>query len=157
SNGYNLSSDETCHFNNVGDLNNTDPKLGPLQNNGGPTMTMALPSGSAAIDAGNPSGCTDGHGHLLTTDQRGMPRPDREDTAGCDIGAYEFQAVSQRGHCVYVCGSVRCGMLTGYCAGSVDNACRKTFDPVHCPVGQPAGASGSSCGEPVDTTRSCTP
>src|SRR5438874_1318012 len=42
SHGYNLNSDGTCNFNNAGDLNNTDPKLGPLQNNGGPTATMAL-------------------------------------------------------------------------------------------------------------------
>ena len=52
---------------------------------------MALLPGSPAIDAGNPSGCTDGHGHLPTTDQRGMPRPDKEDSAGCDIGAFESQ------------------------------------------------------------------
>jgi hypothetical protein len=89
---YNLSSDSTCNFNGLGDLNNTDPKLGPLQNNGGPTMTMALPPGSPAIDAGNPGGCTDGKGHLLKTDQRGKPRPDSEDNSGCDIGAYERQS-----------------------------------------------------------------
>jgi len=52
---------------------------------------MALLPGSTAIDAGNPSGCTDGNGHLLTTDQRGMPRPDKEDSVGCDMGAYESQ------------------------------------------------------------------
>ena len=91
SNGYNLSSDGTCNFSHSGDLNNTNPKLGALKNNGGPTDTMALPSGSPAIDAGNPAGCTDSHAHLLTTDQRGQPRPDKEDTGGCDIGAYESQ------------------------------------------------------------------
>jgi len=91
SNGYNLSSDGTCNFSRLGDLNNTDPKLGPLQNNGGPTQTQALLTGSPAIDAGNPNGCTDGNGHLLKTDQRGAPRPDKEDTGGCDMGAYEFQ------------------------------------------------------------------
>ena len=91
SSGYNLSSDNTCNFNKTGDLNNTDPLLGPLQNNGGPTQTMGLLSGSPAIDAGNPTGCTDGHGHLLKTDQRGQPRPDKEDLGGCDIGAYEKQ------------------------------------------------------------------
>ncbi len=64
SNGYNLSSDNTCAFNHSGDFNNPDPMLGPLQNNGGPTQTMALATGSPAIDAGNPSGCTDGQGHL---------------------------------------------------------------------------------------------
>ena len=92
SNGYNLSSDRTCGFNNTGDLNNTNPVLGPLQDNGGPTETMALLSGSPAIDAGNPGGCTNGQGRLLTTDQRGMPRPDHEDTGGCDMGAYESQS-----------------------------------------------------------------
>jgi hypothetical protein len=92
SNGYNLSSDKTCNFTNTGDVNNTDPKLGGLQYNSGPTQTMALPPGSPAIDAGNPNGCTDSKGHLLKTDQRGMPRPDKEDTGGCDMGAYESQS-----------------------------------------------------------------
>jgi hypothetical protein len=92
SHGYNLSSDGTCNLNNTGDLNNHDPMLGPLQNNGGPTPTMALLSGSPAIDAGNPSGCTDGQGQLLKTDQRGQPRPDKEDTVGCDMGAFESQS-----------------------------------------------------------------
>jgi hypothetical protein len=91
SRGYNLSSDSTCDFDGAGDLNNTDPGLGKLQNNGGPTETMALLSGSPAIDSGNPSGCTDGKGHLLKTDQRGEPRPDKEDAGGCDRGAYERQ------------------------------------------------------------------
>ena len=92
SNGYNLSSDGTCNFSGTGDLNNTDPKLGPLQNNGGPTQTQALLSGSPAIDDGNPSGCTDSNGNLLKTDQRGKLRPDKEDTGGCDMSAYERQS-----------------------------------------------------------------
>jgi hypothetical protein len=91
SKGYNLSSDNSCNFNGPGDMNNIDPKLGPLQNNGGPTQTQALLSGSPAIDAGNPSGCRDSNGSLLKTDQRGMPRPNPEDTGGCDMGAYERQ------------------------------------------------------------------
>lgn len=92
SHGYNISSDGTCNFTRVGDLNNHDPLLGPLQNNGGTTSTMALLPGSPAIDAGNPAGCTDGQDNLLKTDQRGMPRPDHEDTGGCDMGAYETQS-----------------------------------------------------------------
>jgi hypothetical protein len=91
SKGYNLSSDGTCNFKNTGDLNNVNPKLGPLQNNGGPTPTHALLTGSPAIDAGNPNGCSDGDGHLLKTDQRGKPRPDKEDSVGCDMGAFERQ------------------------------------------------------------------
>jgi hypothetical protein len=92
SKGYNLSSDDSCDFDGRSDMNNTNPMLGPLQYNGGPTKTQALLAGSPAIDSGNPSGCTDGQGHLLKTDQRGMPRPDREDAGGCDIGAYERQS-----------------------------------------------------------------
>jgi hypothetical protein len=92
SGGYNLSSDESCSFAGAGDLNGLDPKLGPLQNNGGPTDTMALLPGSPAIDAGNPGGCADSQGHLLKTDQRGKPRPDKEDAGRCDIGAYESQS-----------------------------------------------------------------
>ena len=91
SNGYNLSSDRTCNFNNTGDLNNTDPKLGQLGYYGGATQTIPLLSGSPAIDAGNPNGCTDSQGHPLKTDQRGKPRPDNEDSGGCDMGAYERQ------------------------------------------------------------------
>jgi hypothetical protein len=94
SNGYNLSSDSTCNLNATGDLNNTAPQLGPLQNNSGPTETMALLAGSPAIDAGNPAGCTDTRGHLLKTDQRGQPRPDQPETTGCDMGSYESQGIN---------------------------------------------------------------
>jgi hypothetical protein len=93
SKGYNMSSDGTCNFSNHGDRNNiSDPKLGTLGNYGGPTETIPLLSGSPAIDAGNPSGCKDGQGHLLKTDQRGQPRANTEDKTGCDIGAYERQS-----------------------------------------------------------------
>jgi hypothetical protein len=91
SEGYNLSSDNSCNFNGPGDLNSTDPLLGAFADHGGPTRTISLQKASPAVDAGNPNGCTDGNGHLLTTDQRGYPRPDPEDTSGCDIGAYERQ------------------------------------------------------------------
>jgi len=64
--------------------------LGPLQNNGGPTQTQALASSSPAINAGNPGGCLDSAGALLTTDQRGFPRPFNGRI--CDIGSYELQA-----------------------------------------------------------------
>ena len=92
SHGYNLSSDSSCAFSNSGDRDDTNPVLGTLGYYGGPTPTIPLLTGSPAIDAGNPSGCTDGSGHLLKTDQRGMPRPDPEDSGGCDMGAYERQS-----------------------------------------------------------------
>jgi hypothetical protein len=54
--GYNLSSDDGGgYLNGPGDQINTDPLLGPLQNNGGPTFTHELLSGSPAIDAGDPN------------------------------------------------------------------------------------------------------
>jgi predicted outer membrane repeat protein len=59
-----------------------DPKLGPLQDNGGPTWTMAVLPGSPAIDAGGP---TDSE-----WDQRGPGYP-RSVNGMTDIGAYEVQ------------------------------------------------------------------
>jgi hypothetical protein len=54
SEGYNLSSDDgSGYLTGPGDQINTNPLLGPLQDNGGPTLTRALLVGSPAIDAGN--------------------------------------------------------------------------------------------------------
>jgi len=92
SDGFNLSSDNGggCLTNATTDLVSTDPKLGPLQNNGGPTATHALLSGSPAIDRGKNFG--------LSTDQRGRPRPvnfagipNAMGGDGSDIGAFEAQ------------------------------------------------------------------
>jgi len=77
--GNNLSSDGSCAFTNIGSLNKTVPMLGPLTNNGGPTLTMRLLPGSPAIDAGDTAAAP-------LTDQRGFPRPVG---AAADIGAYE--------------------------------------------------------------------
>jgi len=56
SHGYNLSSDDGGgHLTGPGDQINTNPLLGPLQDNGGPTFTHELLSGSPAIDAGDPN------------------------------------------------------------------------------------------------------
>ena len=77
----------------TGDLLSSDPLLGALQNNGGPTLTHALLAGSPAVDAGNPNGCLDSTGALLQTDQRGLPRStdgNGNGTAACDIGAFEL-------------------------------------------------------------------
>jgi CSLREA domain-containing protein len=78
--GYNLENGNTCDFSATGDLVNTDPKLGNLMDNGGPTETMALLTGSPAIDAATPK-CAP-----PKTDQRGVSRPQGP---RCDIGAYE--------------------------------------------------------------------
>jgi predicted outer membrane repeat protein len=87
--GYNVSSDDGGGFlTGSGDQINTDPLLGPLQDNGGPTFTHELLKGSPAIDAGDPS---------FTPppfyDQRG---PDffRVRNGRIDIGSFEVQAGS---------------------------------------------------------------
>jgi CSLREA domain-containing protein len=91
--GYNISDDSTCGFSATGSAINVDPMLAALADNGGPTMTFALESGSPAIDAIPLADCTDQASptpNPITTDQRGMSRPDAGE-AVCDIGAYEFQ------------------------------------------------------------------
>jgi hypothetical protein len=60
-----------------------DPLLGPLQDNGGPTLTHALLSGSPAIDAGN-------NAYATYWDQRGEGFP-RIVNGIIDIGAFEYQ------------------------------------------------------------------
>jgi hypothetical protein len=84
SDGYNLSSDSGGGFlTATGDQINTNPRLGPLADYGGPTLTMLPLPGSPAIDAGNDSVTS-----FLATDQRGYPRLSG---AHVDIGAVEAQ------------------------------------------------------------------
>ncbi|GAA0716098.1 IPTL-CTERM sorting domain-containing protein [Dokdonella soli] len=64
---------------------NTDPLLGVLADNGGPTRTHALLRGSPAVDVGNNSA-------NLSFDQRGAGYP-RVYGAAADIGAFEQQAL----------------------------------------------------------------
>jgi hypothetical protein len=86
SDGYNVCSDDGGGFlNGPGDQINTDPLLGPLQDNGGPTLThMPMPA-SPAIDAGDPNF---------------LPPPSRDQRGPCffrvfgrriDIGSVETQ------------------------------------------------------------------
>jgi len=75
--GGNVESAITCNLTQPTDKPNTNPQLGPLADNGGPTQTRALPATSPAIDTG-PPGCP-------PTDQRGISRQ-----GACDSGAYEF-------------------------------------------------------------------
>jgi hypothetical protein len=86
SQGHNISSDGSlaATFTQPGDLNNTDPKIGPLADNGGPTFTQALLAGSPALDAASGVGAPD-------TDQRGVARPQG---GGFDIGAFELQVTT---------------------------------------------------------------
>jgi large repetitive protein len=95
---------EAYGFNRLGDLSGcvftgnggaaiglvTRATVGPLTDNGGPTLTNALLAGSQAIDSSTAQGCIDEIGAPLDTDQRGAFR-----VAGarCDLGAYEFGSV----------------------------------------------------------------
>ena len=79
SNGNNLETAQTCGFTSLGDIQNENPMLEPLRQNGGPTPTRALKPGSPAINKGSNAGCE-------PRDQRGIPRPQGP---RCDIGAYE--------------------------------------------------------------------
>ena len=84
--GYNLSNDNGGGFlTAIGDQVNTNPMLGPLQNNGGPTFTHELLMGSPALNAGNP-----GFTPPPDFDQRG-PGYSRVFNARIDIGSFELQ------------------------------------------------------------------
>lgn len=98
----------TCAFTaNTGDLLNVNAGLATSTNNGGPVAgsslgiisamaTRAPLPNSALVDAGNPNGCRDDVGQVLTADQIGRARadgPDGDATVECDIGAIEFSDV----------------------------------------------------------------
>ena len=77
--GYNIVEDGSCI--SAPTSFSGDPLLGPLTDNGGPTLTHALLPGSPAIDA-----ITDAAACTLAADQRGVARPQG---SACDIGAVE--------------------------------------------------------------------
>ena len=72
----NLDSDGSCAFTQPSDQSGVDPQLGPLADNGGPTLTHLPDDFSPVVDAGVAS-CDD-------ADQRGVARDE-----SCDIGAVE--------------------------------------------------------------------
>jgi hypothetical protein len=74
------------------------PSLNPLANNGGPTQTMSLQPGSAALGAGDPN-AVDAYGNLLTSDQRGSARPHGSGQTP-DIGAYDTHSSPSANHLV---------------------------------------------------------
>ncbi len=103
SQGYNLCNDiggnwypPVSFLTAIGDQTYTNAQLGPLQDNGGPTATMALLPGSPALDKGKSLG--------VTTDQRGLARPvdisytpNATGGDGSDIGAFEAGSIAVRG------------------------------------------------------------
>lgn len=91
---YNLignSSGATFTGATTHNITNVNPLLGPLGDNGGPTMTHALLSGSPAINAGSNALAVDQNGSPLTTDQRGIGFS-RIASNTVDIGAFELVA-----------------------------------------------------------------
>ena len=102
--GYNLEKTGTCGLSGPGDRSNIDPRLDPtgLKDNGGPTKTIALCTGSGtptgctgkspAIDVVPVAKCTGAGGNPLGLDQRHFYRPadgDRNGSFLCDMGAFE--------------------------------------------------------------------
>lgn len=81
SNGWNIDDDGTCGLDAATDLNNMDPRLAPLADNGGPTPTLALDPASPAVDLIPDFQC------WFVRDQRSIPRPQGD---GCDSGAFEL-------------------------------------------------------------------
>jgi hypothetical protein len=88
SNGHNIESpNDTCGFDQLTDQVNVTTEalaLGPLADNGGPTETKALLSGSVAIDVIPPEM------REVDEDQRGVTRPQGP---ACDVGAFELEVV----------------------------------------------------------------
>ncbi|MEM7143090.1 MAG: pentapeptide repeat-containing protein [Actinomycetota bacterium] len=81
--GGNVVSDATCGFAAAGDVENTDPLLGPLADNGGPVVTFLPGGASPAVD--RVANCAS------AVDARGVARPQG---TGCDSGAVERAAMA---------------------------------------------------------------
>jgi predicted outer membrane repeat protein len=80
SQGHNLDTGASCNMSATGDLQNTNPQVQTLGDNGGSVLTGALAATSPAINAGTNTGCP-------ATDARGVSRPQG---TSCDIGSYEY-------------------------------------------------------------------
>ena len=94
SEAYSMDSDGSCAMDALTDLPTGDPLLGPLEANGGTTLSHALLPGSPALNMVPPADCIwDQFRNLsgtqrLPMDQRHAPRPQG---TGCDVGAFEVQ------------------------------------------------------------------
>ena len=99
--GHNIDDDGSCGFSGTS-LSDANPMLDPagLANNGGPTHTIALESGSPAINAGDQSACAAPPVNNL--DQRSYVRPGTG-YANCSIGAFEYNSPGPPLSCVGDC------------------------------------------------------
>jgi hypothetical protein len=135
--GYNISSDASCGFSGTS-LNSTSPGLASsIENNGGPTGTIALLAGSEAI--GRDTDCTDQSGDPVLTDQRLYTRPDSP--SKCDSGAYEFDGTEPL---ELVSGSERLQIV--HSTGSMSDQINTAFTFID----NGPGASSTSCDDSND-------
>ena len=125
---------------------NGDPRLRALADNGGPTPTMALGAGSAAIDAALSAICP-------ASDQRGIVRPFG---SGCDIGAYESDVLDVSPPVLTVPAGIVTsatgpnGAAVSYTASAVDDV----DGPVAVTCAPPSGATFAIGTTPVTCTAS---
>lgn len=142
SGGYNLDSDGSCPWTEPSDISNGDPDLGPLTDNGGPTMTHLPSSDGDAVDNG-PLSC-------LATDQRGEFRPVGP---ACDIGSVEVQSGSAFVLCAdYYTGRVL-SPLNGQCnARQYELVVPDSFPLVFC-IDVYTGAVSYTFGRPCNPPR----
>lgn len=90
--GYNFADDTSCALTGATDKQGAglDPFLGAPASNGGPTQTLLPQLSSPLIDAIPAAACQSGPAAGVTTDQRGVVRPQG---SGCDIGAVELEVI----------------------------------------------------------------
>ena len=136
--GHNLDSDGTCGLAATGDFSGANPMLGPLRDNGGPTLTHALLLSSPAIDAGDDS--VAGPPLSLITDQRGEPRLQR---AHVDIGAFELEASAPELLVVTTTLDTNDGTCDGNCSLREAIAAALPGDHIEIPAGIYTLTSGS--------------
>jgi uncharacterized repeat protein (TIGR01451 family) len=79
--GHNIEDKDQCGLTQPSDQKNTDPRLGSVQDNGGPGPTVGFGLDSPAFDRGDASTCR-------PADERGVGRPQ---AGGCDVGAFELE------------------------------------------------------------------
>lgn len=89
--GYNLVNDASCFLTAAGDMPSTNPLLGDLAGNGGPTWTHAIGPNSPAVNAIPAEACVAALG-AEPVDQRGIDRPQ---FGTCDIGAFELSVAPE--------------------------------------------------------------
>jgi hypothetical protein len=93
-----IDADWAAVFENNG-LSFGRPQL-VLADNGGPTYTVALLPDGPAVDAIPMEACTDDGDRPITTDQRGVVRPQGD---ACDAGAFEFSEPRGEGFWAHQC------------------------------------------------------